>query len=267
MAEHPLAGRRIVVTRPRRQSRALCEALESGGAEVISLPTFRIQAVRDSALERRLRRRGVVEADTVVFTSRNAVDCFFELAARAGARLPGTVEIAAVGPATAQALERHGVRADVTGAPHTAEGLLETMKRARGDFSGRRILYPKAADARETLERGLEALGALVEAETVYGAVAAPVEDPGAAEAALADAPDVITFASPSAAVHLEAALTPAVFGRVAEGLKTRSISACIGPVTARAVGELGYRVEVVAGTSTAGGLVDAIIDYFHKEP
>jgi uroporphyrinogen-III synthase len=76
----------------------------------------------------------------------------------------------------------------------------------------------------------------------------------------------VVTFASPSAALHLEATLTPTVFARVAPGLKTESMTACIGPVTADAVRGLGYRVGVVAPSHTADGLVEAVIDFYRKE-
>jgi uroporphyrinogen-III synthase len=76
----------------------------------------------------------------------------------------------------------------------------------------------------------------------------------------------VVTFASPTAVIHLPDALTRAVFERIEAGLKTRSVAACIGPVTEEAARRHGYRVAIIANTHTAAGLVAAVVRHFAKE-
>jgi uroporphyrinogen-III synthase len=267
--DSPLAGRRVVVTRPAAQSTGISEKLRAAGANVIRIPAFRVAAVEGAGLEEELRAAGSLRYDTVVFTSQNAVKYFLEIAGRAGVGGFEGVEVAAVGPATAEALERRGIRADLVGEPHTAEGLVEVIRRAHGagaGLAGRRILYPKAADARDVIETELTRVGARVVAVTTYGAVPETLDDPAAAGRSLEPPPDVVTFASPSAAVHLARTLTRAVYERVAQGLKSQSVTACIGPVTEEVVRRLGYRVEIVADPHTVDGLVDAIMEHFSKE-
>ena len=76
--KRPLAGKRIVVTRTRKQAGALSDQLRDLGAEVIELPTIRIEPPRDL--------RGFAELvqdahsyDWIVFTSPNGVSAFFEM--------------------------------------------------------------------------------------------------------------------------------------------------------------------------------------------
>jgi uroporphyrinogen-III synthase len=261
--ERPLGDRRVLVTRPRAQSESLARAFSEAGAEVIRIPAFRVEAIPSPLIEELVAAGGPLPYDTVVFTSRNAVECLFGSVGRAG--LVSPAEIAAVGTQTAAALERFGVGVDVVADPHTAEGLVEALRRRHGGvMTGRRVLYPKAADARAVIPRGLEAMGARVDSVTIYGALPEPLDE--AAIPRLDPAPDVVTFASPSAAVHLDAALSRAVAPALHEGLRRESATACIGPVTEAAARRLGYRVEIVASPHTAAGLVDAVIDYFHKE-
>jgi uroporphyrinogen-III synthase len=123
-----------------------------------------------------------------------------------------------------------------------------------------------AADARDVIERKLAAHGAIVDAVIAYGAVPEVLDDPESAGRSLVPPPDVVTFASPTAVVHLAQTLTRAVYDQVEDGLKTRSLAACIGPVTEDAARRHGYRVEIVADTYTAAGLVDAVVRHFAKE-
>jgi uroporphyrinogen III methyltransferase/synthase len=262
--DRSLSGRRIVVTRPTLQAEGLSEAFRAVGADVVRIPAFRVEAMGDE-LERCLANAGTIDYDTVVFTSQNAVKYFLDIADRAGVSGIENAEVVAVGPATAHALGRHGIRADVIADPHTAEGLVSTLLRAH-PVDGKRVLYPRAADARDFIERELTAASAHVDSIVTYGAVAETLEDPEAAARTLAPAPDMVTFASPTAAIHLEHALTPAIFARVESYLKQEAATACIGPVTEDAATALGYRVEVVAGTHTVDGLVEAVAQYFAKE-
>jgi uroporphyrinogen III methyltransferase/synthase len=263
----PLSGRRVLVTRPAAQAGGLAGALRAAGARVVLVPAFAVRAVDPSGLEDALRA-GRAAYDAVVFTSRNAVRYFFEAAGKADLDAEGldALEIAAVGPSTADALEERGVDVDVVGDPHTADGLVAALRGAHDRMEGWRVLYPKAAGARDVIEVELGALGARVDAIVTYGAFPETLDDPESVAGELDPPPDVITFASPSAVIHLESTLTPPVFARVGAGLKSASTTACIGPVTADAARRRGYRVDVVADTHTADGLVGAVVEYYTKE-
>ncbi len=110
----PLAGRRIVVTRTRKQAGALSDQLRELGAEVIELPTIRIEPPSDLRAFAEL----VQDAhgyDWIVFTSPNGVTAFFEMFYKLydDARDIGAARIAAIGPATAQ----RGARFSSQGGP------------------------------------------------------------------------------------------------------------------------------------------------------
>ena len=101
--QRPLAGRRIVVTRTRKQAGALSDQLRALGAEVIELPTIRIEPPSDLRAFAELVQDAHAY-DWIVFTSPNGVTAFFELFYKLydDARDIGGARIAAIGPATAQ---------------------------------------------------------------------------------------------------------------------------------------------------------------------
>ena len=133
------------------------------------------------------------EIDHVAFTSRHAVDHFLRELRAAGrdARALAGRTIAAVGEATAAALSRRGLAADLTGAGTGATGLLAAY--AAAGVSGARILLPVSDLARDTLAAGLRAAGNRVEEVTVYRTV--PRAD--AAREELAGI-SLVAFSSPS---------------------------------------------------------------------
>ena len=106
----PLAGHRIAVTRPQAQARALIEGLRELGAEPLSLPTIRIADPSDPGPLRQALD-DLERYDWVAFTSVNGVDRFWRELEAAGrpSSLPETMRVAAIGPATAEALRRRGV--------------------------------------------------------------------------------------------------------------------------------------------------------------
>jgi uroporphyrinogen III methyltransferase/synthase len=268
----PLAGVSVVVTRPRERSDDLASALAAAGAEVVVLPVIAITGPLDpEPLEEAAGRAG--EYDWIVFSSVNAVDRFLPLL-RDGRALGG-VRLAAVGPTTAAALADRHLVADLVPAEATAEALVAAMPDAprgvpagspaigrsvttrendRSGASGGRILFPRAADARDVIGPGLRAKGWEVDEVEAYRTVTARASD-GATTALLeaAATADLITFGSPSAV----AAYLALAGGRVPATV------ACIGPVTAAAAEGAGLVVDVVAADHSAAGLVDALIARF----
>src|SRR5215469_15743876 len=104
--KRPLVGKRIVVTRTRKQASVLSNKLRALGAHVIELPTIRIEPPTDLREFAELVQDAHVY-DWIVFTSANGVEAFFDIFFKLydDAREIGGVRIAAIGPATAQRIK------------------------------------------------------------------------------------------------------------------------------------------------------------------
>ena len=253
----PLFGKRVLVTRSRVQAGVLTRLLEGQGAEVVEVPTIRIEPPDDyGELDEALAR--LCDFDWVAFTSTNAVDAVFDRLREGGldARALHGTRVAAIGQSTARSLLDMGIAADLVASLSISEGLVKEM--AALDVSGSRILVPGAETRREALAAGLAELGADVEVEVVAAYRTVNVEgSPAVVEAALADGIDVATFTSSSTVRGLVRLLGGDV-GRL-DGVDV----ACIGPVTAAEARNAGLDVVILAQESTVEGLVDAITDHY----
>jgi uroporphyrinogen III methyltransferase/synthase len=245
---HPLFGKRILLTRARGDADDLAAKLWEVGAEPIVAPTIAI-APPDDPSPAELAVREVRIFAWIVFTSRHGVEAFFDRLSAAGsdARALGDVSVAAIGPKTAEALMRHGIRPDFVPpryvSEEVADGLLE-----RTEPDSRILLY-RAQEARDVVPETLRAEGRHVDVIAAYKTVT--VHDPTIADAA-ADA-DVWTFTSASTVRGFVENVPDAA--RLTAG---RTV-ACIGPITAEAAREAGLRVDVVAEEYTYEGLFAAL--------
>ena len=167
MRAGPLAGRTIVVTRAAAQAQRFVQLLEEAGARVVQAPTIAIEPPPsweplDAAL-------AALDTFTwVVFTSVNGV---LMLGKRLTARglawaAVGRKRIAAIGPATAEALAEHGVRVELVPREFRAEALVEGLRGALGP--GDRVLLPRARETRDVLVVELRRLGAAVSEVPAY---------------------------------------------------------------------------------------------------
>jgi len=154
MADTALAGVGVLVTRPKHQSEALLAAIRNAGGSPIRFPSIEIVGV-DAASD----AAGLAAPEIVIFVSSNAVEHGLQYAE--GAR------IAAVGPATAAAIEAAGRSVDISSsAGFDSENLL-----AAADFfsvTGKRIRIIRGQDGRELLADTLRARGAQVDYLQVY---------------------------------------------------------------------------------------------------
>ena len=256
----PLAGRVILVTRAREQAGHFTELLEHAGARVLVTPTIVIEppdswAPLDAALARAREYRWAI------FTSVNGVSMVrrrLEQLGR-GSEALGTCRIAAIGPATAEALRAWGVPAEVVPGEYVAEALaghLRPLIRPRD-----RVLLPRAAETRDVLVRELAAMGADVDEVAAYRTRAATE---GAAE--LRDAlqrheVDVVTFTSSSTVRNFAALWSPGELGPLMAGVTV----ACIGPITRRSAAALGLTTEIMPHEYTIPALARAIIAHFER--
>jgi uroporphyrinogen III methyltransferase/synthase len=249
----PLYGRRVVITRARAQASALAERLTELGAAVSQAPVIRIEPrLTDPAVERAVAALVAGSFEIVCLTSPNGADLLVQALAEAGRdvrALAGTT-LAAIGPGTAAALARHGLRADVVPERSVAESLAQDLI-GRG-VAGRRVLIARAADARDVLPAELSRAGASVEVAVLYETVR---EELGEAERAAIAGADYITFTSSSTVRNFVEALT----GRDGLPESTRVVS--IGPVTSATARELGVRIDVEAARHDIDGLVDAMLE------
>lgn len=244
----PLESFTVLAACTEERTPDLAARLRALGARVVEMPTIRIAPPGDlDPLDRALRTH--VPFDWVVFTSRHGVAAFVERA-RGIAVDPRAVgrRVATVGPATAAAARREGLRVDFTPLRFLTDAIAEGL----GRVQGRRVLLPRADIARKSLADALRARGAIVEEIVAYRTI--PSDPSRAAAATLRDV-DFVVFTSASAAHSLDRILGPE-----AETLKRRAAAACIGPVTAEAARALGYDVRVVADEYTVPGLLTSLV-------
>lgn len=254
----PLFGRRIVVTRARAQAGELSRELESLGAEVFEFPTIEIRSPQDfGPLDAAIM--DLDSFDWLVFTSANGVAAFLERLRHHGFDLravPRGAKIAAIGPATAEALENAGLRVDVVPKEYRAEALLEEI--SSDSLVGRRVLIPRAKVAREILPDKLREAGADVVVPSAYES--APSGEGAERLRKLLENGEVdcVTFTASSTVENFVGA-----FGDEAGRLLSKTRVACIGPITAETARGFGIRVDAEATEYTIPGLVDAVMELF----
>ena len=249
----PLRGQSIVVTRAESQSQAFAGRLRGLGAHVIALPVIALEppsswAAADDAI------RDLSTYEWLVFTSANGVERFVErldASARDLRDLPS--RICAIGPATARSVEALHLRVDLLPESYVAESLAEAFERL--GMRGRRVLIPRAQEAREVLPQKLAELGADVEVVPVYRTVLPEASRDLAKKVWASDAVlDWVTVTSSSTVRHLAQLVSPSTLAR--------SKLASIGPVTSATAREHGLPVTVEAMPYTTEGLAEALCAY-----
>jgi uroporphyrinogen III methyltransferase/synthase len=251
----PLFGRRVVVTRARAQASGFAALLEEQGAEVIELPTFRIEPPTDPAPLRESAAQAGERFDWIVFTSVNAAAAFFDALRQAGldARALGRCRVAAIGPATAERLAQCGIRADVQPAAFTAAAVVEALAAAH-DLKGRRVLRPQSDIAPPDLSDRLRKRGAVVTEVVAYRNVSDDSNAANVRELLLRGEIHWLTFTSPSTVRRFCSAVGPQALSSGGPRI------ASIGPATSAALAELGLTPAVEAKQHTIPGLLDAIV-------
>jgi uroporphyrinogen III methyltransferase/synthase len=199
---------------------------------------------------------GLEATDFLVLTSVNAVQFFFNRLSVLGTDSTALddVQIVAVGPKSAAALSAHGLRADLVPDDYRAEGVVALL---RERVPGKRVLYPRAALARELIPDELAKAGAVVVAPTTYDSIL-PDDAPEELGRALAEGLDLLTFTASSTVDNFTALLDP-------EDLElARQVPvASIGPLTTATAKRHGFNVVVEPDASTLDEMVKAIETYF----
>jgi uroporphyrinogen III methyltransferase/synthase len=243
---------KILITRPRTQNLLLSAKLRALGATTIELPTIAILAPESTTrLDRSIGK--LSDYDWVIFTSVHGVRFFSKRMTALGQPFDKLTKgrVAAIGPATAAALERLGKKPDYV----PEEFLSEKIALGLGDVKGKRILLPRADIASKKLPELLTKHGAIVEEVVAYRTVVPEDLSSDRLRSILNHGIDVVTFTSPSTV----RTLAQVVGANELEALLKKVKVACIGPVTAEATRKLGVHVDIVAKNHTIDDLVEAI--------
>lgn len=251
----PLFGKRIVVTRTREQAGGLSKALRDLGADVVELPTIRIEPPEDRIAFAEMVTHAH-EYDWLVFTSPNGVERFFDafFATFEDARCLGNPRIAAIGTGTANKIREYRIGVDLIPEKFVAEGLLDAFKKE--SVENLTMLWVKAAESREVVGDGLTAMGAIVDECIAYHTVP-ETEDPTGAKARLAEqGADLITFTSGSTVDH---------FFELGLDWPPGCVAGSIGPVTSETLRKHGQPPAFEAHPHDIPGLTAAIVKYFAK--
>ncbi len=254
-----LTGRRILITRARHQAESLAAALDAEGAEVLAVPAIQIippdsYAALDAALSDAARYQWLI------LTSVNGVAVLAERMELLTLKrdVLRHLKIVAIGPATARALEAHGLHVDLIPRQYVAESLVEAL---REQVAGRNVLLVRAKVARDVIPLELKKAGASVHVVDAYQTVV-PAESCAALReifSAPDNLPDAIAFTSSSTVTNFFRLLHQAGFS----SLPTKVAAVSIGPVTSQTLREHGVGSAAQASEYTIPGLVAALCQWF----
>jgi uroporphyrinogen III methyltransferase/synthase len=254
--QRPLFGQRIVVTRTREQAGTLASKLHDLGAEVLEVPTIKLEAPtkREDLIDALLELNSY---DWLIFTSPNGVTTFFEYFFRQfhDMRDIGGARIAAVGPATANKLKELHLQVDLM----PDEALATNIAEAFSEFEtieNLKICLLRAEVANPELPNALEALGAIVDDVACYKTVPETEDISGAGARLLESGADWITFTSGSTVEQFHARFN---LPELMKKFPTMNL-ASIGPETSKALAELKLNPTVEAKEHTIDGLVEGIL-------
>ena len=253
--DKPLSGKRVLVTRAAQQARALVELLREQGADVIAIPTIRIELIHPSpAFDNCLRRLPYYQ--WLVLTSANGVTALaarmkeLEISPEAFAHM----QCVAVGAATADAMRALGLRVDIVPEEYVAESVVAAIKH---QVEGKNVLLIRGTLARDVIPKALEEAGAWVDTADAYRTVIPADSEQKVREVFLsATPPEIVTFTSSSTVDNFIRLMNASGFSQRPTMLRAASI----GPITSATLREHGWEPWVEAKLHTIPGLVEAIM-------
>jgi len=261
MDKASLVGKKILITRARKQSGEFATQLKKLGAEVIEFPTIEIvPPLRWKELDQAIDQ--LKSYDWIIFTSANGVHFFWQRLRETGKsnRLPSSLKVCAIGPATANQLKERGVSVHYIPKEFIAEAILKGFEKMT--IKGKRILLARAKKARDILPKGLRKMGVEIDVVEAYRTVKPKGGSKRLKKLLTEGGIDVITFTSSSTVNHFAELLNKEDLKKLLKGIAI----ACIGPVTAKTAKEWGMKVQIQPKQYTIPGLTKAIAEYFDKK-
>lgn len=256
----PLMGKRIIVTRAREQASEFVKLLSDLGADCIEYPTIKIVPSQNLVpLENAIENLSTY--DWLVFTSVNGVSTFFDMLFKKekDVRALNHMQTATIGPATSKRLLDFGITSDIIPTTFRAESIVEAFQHI--DVKDKKILLPRAKEARPILPVELKKLGANVD-EIVAYCTEQVTDNTGDLITRLENNEvDLITFTSSSTVRNFKNLLPVDMFDAIMQNVTVASI----GPITTDTAEALGFTVDITAQSYTIPGLCQAILDYYDK--
>jgi uroporphyrinogen-III synthase len=254
IADSPLAGKIVIVTRAEAQSTEICEELTVRGAITRLLPLISFAPPENcEALDVVLK--GIESFDWVLFTSANAVQALERRGEQLGLHLDTATNLpraAAVGPATSDAAEAAGFSVEYVAVDHSGAGLARELG---AELRDKRVLLPRSDRANPELPAALRRSGAVVNEVVAYRNLPPGTTDRGKVHESLNGGVDAILFYSPSAVQNFVEFL-----GRERLGtLQGRVVMVAIGRATSAALSSAGIQRIARAADTTTKGVVEAL--------
>ena len=264
-SQKPLLGFGVLVTRPFEQALGLGKQLEDLGAEVYYQPAITIEAVEDQASLRKVVASFQADPpDGITFSSANSVQHFMTALYESGldARALGPTKLAVVGPATAEALTKHNLRADFVPnveEEYSAAGIVKHLEK-RG-VVGRWVVTTSNKSSR-TLPIGLEKLGCEVIELPTYRAQTATQLDPLVEQALTAGRIDFCTVTSSAIATALVDLMTALDCNGFLSHIRPVALSESIARNLA---GKHAWHSPLVASSNTDEALIACLLDHVDR--
>ena len=249
----PLAGRRIVVTRPANQAKGLLDQIRAAGGDALACPTLEIRALDDPAPFFAVAER-LEQFDLAIFVSRNAVREALKLLG--GRRMPARMTLATVGAGSRAELDAAGLRNVLAppGRPDSEALLALPLLR---EVAGKRVVIFRGDGGRAFLGEELGRRGALVEYAACYRRVI-PADGAAALERAWTAGPvHALTVSSGEGLANLAQLLGAAATARLGD-----TPLFVPHPRIAEQAARLGARQVRIAGQQDAE-MTAALVAYF----
>jgi len=250
----PLFGQRVIVTRARHQASGLSQGIEDLGGEPWEFPAIDIAPPSDPTLLSKAIEN-ISRFQWLIFTSVNGVEKFFEALMEQGkdVRDLANMEIAAIGPATKEALTKRCLKVAFVPEEYRAEKIVEGL--AKRVLPGQSVLLARAEEARDILPKSLQALGAEVWDVPTYRTVIGNVNKDELLRLLEEKAINAVTFTSSSTVRNFLQLIDGKK--KLLEGVKLYSI----GPITSQTAQENGLKIYKEAKEYTIKGLLEALAE------
>jgi len=258
-SEAPLAGRGIVVTRPREQAQALASLIEAAGGTPLVFPAIEIQDLPVSRALLAVIGR-LEQFDLAVFISPSAVHKAMNLirARRGDTPWPPALRIATIGRGSRRELERQGFAGVIAPAAHAdSEALLALPE--LNDVTGRRVVIFRGEGGRELLGDALKARGAQVEYAECYRRVRPRADSAPLLAAWARGAVHAVTVSSAEGLANLHDML-----GKLGQQWLRRTPVFVPHRRVAEEAARLGVREAPLAGPGDAE-MLESLVAYFRR--
>lgn len=257
-----LFGKRILLTRSKKQLSKSSGIFSKFGAEVIEFPTIDIRALPFTGLIEKTIKN-ITDFKWIVFTSVNAVEIFFHYLhiCNIETDILGRIKIAAIGKETARSLESNGVSISLMPSTYTSEGAVEEFQKVKDQIKNEKILIPTSAIARDIIDDALKNLGAESTKLSVYENII-PEYSTDEVNNVFSEKVDFVTFTSPSTLINFLEILKKHGLDKIIPEIHGVSI----GPATTNAAIENNVKILVEANPSTMEGMVNSLIRYLNEK-